>query len=64
MFSLYSEGLKTYGKSIPKDIKVLDAAFNCGVFACVTPKAISLMDKYYDLLTKWLNNFYENYGCN
>ena len=56
MFSLYSEGLKTYGKSIPKDIKVLDAAFNCGVFACVTPKAISLMGKYYDYGYQFVKN--------
>ena len=44
----YLKGLELYKDALPKEIKVSDGAFNCGVFACVNQKALSLMERYYD----------------
>jgi hypothetical protein len=45
--NFYGKGIELYGKSLPKEIKVYDGAFNCGVFACCNEKSLKLMQKYY-----------------
>jgi len=55
-FEFYKHGLRLYSKSIPKEIEVLGAAFNCGVFACITPKAVNLMKKYYEYGYQFVKN--------
>ena len=54
IWDFYNKGLKVYGMAIPKEIKVLDAAFNCGVFGCLTEQALIIMSKYYDVGYKFV----------
>lgn len=47
IWDFYNKGLKIYGLAIPKEIEVLDSAFNCGVFGCLTKEALDLIPIYY-----------------
>jgi hypothetical protein len=54
IWDFYNKGLKIYGLAIPKEIEVLDAAFNCGVFGCLTQKALDHIQEYYDIGYKFV----------
>jgi hypothetical protein len=43
----YVRGLEVYKDAVPKEIEVLGAAFNCGIFGCGTQKSLELLDEYY-----------------
>lgn len=46
-YSFYRRGLEVYSHAVNKDLKIQNLAVNCGVFACLTDKALSLMSDYY-----------------
>ena len=48
MYDFYDKGLNIYSHAIHKDIVIKRIAFNCGIFACLTNKALSILDKYYN----------------
>ncbi len=54
VWNFYDRGLKIYGIAIPKEIQVLDAAFNCGIFGCFTNDALAIIKKYYDIGYKFV----------
>ena len=52
----YLEGLNVYKHAIPNEIKIPDAAFNCGVFACTNNKSLDLMEQYYNYGIQFVKN--------
>ena len=54
IWDFYNKGLKIYGLAIPKEIEVLGAAFNCGVFGCLTPSALDIIQEYYNIGYKFV----------
>lgn len=54
IWDFYNKGLKIYGMAIPKEIEVLDSAFNCGVFGCLTQEALSIISSYYQIGYKFV----------
>lgn len=54
LFNFYDKGLKIYGLAIPKEIEVLNAAFNCGIFGCLTQEGLKIIQDYYDIGYKFV----------
>jgi hypothetical protein len=48
MFNFYNNGLSLYKDAVPKELEIGNIALNCGVFACLTDKALSVLQRYYD----------------
>jgi len=44
----YDKGLEIYSHAVHKDIVLGRMAVNCGIFACLTDKALNILDKYYN----------------
>ncbi len=44
----YLKGIEIYKDAIPPNIEVKNAAFNCGIFGCVTSKGLGLIKDYYE----------------
>ena len=45
----YLRGLSVFKDALPSDFIETDGAFNCGVFGCLTEKALSLIPIYYKM---------------
>lgn len=47
-WGFYQEGLRIYKNAIHPEYEFKDFAVNCGIFGCLTEKAFSLFDKYFE----------------
>lgn len=52
----YTRGLDVFKDALPKDFIETDGAFNCGVFACLTEEALKLIETYYDMGFRFVEN--------
>jgi hypothetical protein len=46
-YDFYDKGLKIYSHAIHKDVELGRIAVNCGIFACLTNKALEVLEQYY-----------------